>query len=383
MSHARRFAKHWIFAISVLIAGLGASSIACAEAPNADPRRAQVGNAVIASMKQNKVPGASIAVIDNYQVLWTDGFGVPTAGDTRPVTPTTLFQAASISKPVAALAALRTVEMGKLQLDEDVNPRLVSWHIPTSQLMVGRPVTLRKLLSHTAGLNVHGFGGYATSQPVPSLVQVLCGAPPANSAPVKLLMKPGYKFSYSGGGYTVMQQLLIDVTGAAFPDYMRRQVLEPLGMNHSTYEQPLPDKLAPQAATGHLIDGTPIKGRWHVYPEMAAAGLWTTPEDLAKVVIEVASTASGRTGNLLSGGMIAEMLKPQGGKYGLGLAVRSEGRSFTFSHGGSNEGYRCLMVGLPATGQGVVIMTNSEGGSKLLQNVLAVVHDTYGWPAEE
>lgn len=383
MSHARQFAKHWIFVTGVLVAGLLASSVARAETPNADPRRGQVSDALAAAMERNKVPGVSIAVIDNYQVLWADGFGVVTAGSQQPVTPTTLFQAASISKPVAALAALRTAEMGKLALDEDVNPRLVSWHIPASQMMVGRPVTLRKLLSHTAGLNVHGFGGYAVGEAVPTLVQVLSGSPPANSAPVKLLMKPGYKFSYSGGGYTVVQQLLIDITGAAFPDYMRRQVLEPLGMDHSTYEQPLPDKLAPQAATAHLIDGTPIKGRWHIYPEMAAAGLWTTPGDLAKVVIEIAGTANGRTGNLLSASMISEMLKPVAGPYGLGLAVRGEGRSFTFSHGGSNEGYRCLMVGMPATGQGVVIMTNGDGGSKLLQAVLPVVHDAYGWPAAE
>ena len=269
-----------------------------------------------------------------------------------------------------------------MTLDEDVNRRLTSWHLPDSPLLIGRPVTLRLLLSHSAGLSVHGFPGYSTDEPVATLMQVLSGSPPANTAPVKVVMKPGYKFSYSGGGYSVMQQLLIDVTGKPFPDFMREQVLEPLEMVHSTYEQPLPAELAGEAAAGHR-DNQPIAGRWHVYPEMAAAGLWTTPSDLALVMIEVGSSYAGRGGKLLSPGMIAEMLKPQSGgtvTYGLGFSVRGEGGAFTFSHGGSNEGFRCELVGVPATGQGVVIMTNSESGGKLLAAVLPVVSEAYGWP---
>ena len=380
MLHVRRTVG--ALCVALFFALVARWSPAFGEPAAEDSRRAQVSQAVVASMERNHVPGVSVAIVENYEVLWADGFGVATAGGDQPVTPTTMVQAASISKPVAALAALRTVELGSLKLDENINPRLVSWHIPASHLMVGRPVTLRKLLSHSAGLSVHGFGGYPAGEPLPSLVQVLNGAPPANSAPVKLLMKPGYKFSYSGGGYTVVQQLLIDVTGEAFPQYVRRQVLEPLGMDHSTYDQPLPAKYESQAATAHLADGQPIEGRWHVYPEMAAAGLWTTPSDLAKVVIEVAGTASGRTGHLLSPGMIAEMLKVQTGgsrTYGLGFAIRGKDRSLTFSHGGSNEGYRCLLVGMPATGKGAVIMTNAGGGSKLLQSVLPVIHDAYEW----
>ena len=386
MSHVCPTVKRRTLVLGSLVAVVAFASVALAQPATGDPRRAQVADAVLASMKRHNVPGVGIAVVDNYEILWAEGFGVVTAGSERPVTPTTMFQAASISKPVAALAALRTVEMGKLKLDEDVNPRLISWHIPASPTIVRQPVTLRRLLSHSAGLNVHGFDGYPVGQPVPSLVQVLSGSPPANSPPVKLLMKPGYKFKYSGGGYTVVQQLLIDVTGQAFPQFMQQQVLEPLGMDHSTYEQPLPEKFAPEAATAHRADGKPIPGRWHVYPEMAAAGLWTTPSDLARVVIEVARTASGRTGNLLSSGMIAEMLKVQSGSartYGLGFAVRGEGRSFTFSHGGGNEGFRCTLVGMPSAGQGVVIMTNSDSGSQLLQDVLPVVHDAYGWTAAE
>jgi CubicO group peptidase (beta-lactamase class C family) len=365
-----------------LLAGLLLWSGAVARGDD-DPRRVQIAAAVAAAMEKHHVPGASIAVVDNYQLAWADGYGVVTAGSAEPVTAATLFQAASISKPVAALAALRTVELGKITLDEDVDRRLTSWHIPASPLSAGRPVTLRRLLSHSAGLTVHGFDGYPTDGPAPTLLQVLAGSPPATSPPVKLLVKPGYMFKYSGGGYSVMQQLLVDITGVPFADYMRQMVLDPLAMTQSTYEQPLPEKLTAQAATGHLENGQPIAGRWHVHPEMAAAGLWTTPSDLARVVIEVAGAASGRKAKLLASHTVAEMLKPQTPgtvTYGLGFSVRGESRAFTFSHGGSNAGYRCILVGVPATGQGVVIMTNCDTGGRVLQDVLPVVNQAYQWP---
>jgi CubicO group peptidase (beta-lactamase class C family) len=371
--------------VAILLLGAAAlvrSSAAIAQPPADDPRRAQVAEAITAAIERHQVPGVSIAVVNDYRIDWADGFGVVAAGGSKPVTSTTMFQAASISKPVAALAALRTVELGKLQLDEDVNPRLTSWHIPPSPLTAGRPITLRRLLSHTAGLNVHGFPGYGVDESVPTLVQVLAGAPPANTAPIKVEVKPGYMFRYSGGGYSIAQLLLTEVTGVPFADYMRQQVLEPLHMTHSTYQQPLPEMLADQAATGHRAKAQPIAGNWHVYPEMAAAGLWTTPSDLAQVVIDVASTAAGRKGKLLSPGMIAEMLTVQKGTYGLGFALKGEARSQSFSHGGSNEGFRCLLVGFIATGQGAVIMTNSDTGSALVPQVLAVVSQAYAWPAD-
>ena len=215
---------------------------------------------------------------------------------------------------------------------------------------------------------------------MPTLVQLLTGTPPANSPPVKIEIKPGYKFQYSGGGYSVVQQLLIDVTGMPFPEFMRQQVLDPLGMSHSTYEQPLPDKLFDQATSGHDRNGKPLAGHWHVYPEMAAAGLWTTPSDLALVVIDVAGTAAGRNGKLLSPGMTAEMLTVQSGAYGLGFGLKGDGRSMSFNHGGSNAGFRCLLMGMPATGQGAVIMTNGDTGDALLAQTMALVSQVYAWP---
>ena len=347
-----------------------------------DSRRAEVSQVLTAAMRDHQVPGASIAVIDDYRIAWAEGFGVAAVGVDRPVTPTTLFQAASISKPVAAIGALKLVELGRLQLDEDVNARLTAWRIPASPLTLGRPVTLRLLLSHSAGMTVHGFDGYDRTAAVPTLVQVLSGVAPANSRPVLIDQKPGYGFRYSGGGYSVVQQLIIDVTAQPFADYMRQHVLEPLDMKQSRYEQPLDERSISQAALGHRKNQTPVPGGIHVHPELAAAGLWTTPSDLATLAIEVANTAVGRPGRVLSGATVSEMLKLQNDKVGLGFFIRGQGRGQSFGHDGANDGYRCELIMLPATGQGLALMTNSDTGGQIYKSVNAAVRAAYRWPAE-
>lgn len=347
-----------------------------------DSRRAEVSQVLTAAMRDHQVPGASIAVIDDYRIAWAEGFGVAAVGRDEPVTPTTLFQAASISKPVAAIGALKLVELGRLQLDEEVNARLTAWRIPASPLTLGRPVTLRLLLSHSAGMTVHGFDGYDRTAAVPTLVQVLSGVAPANSRPVLVDQKPGYGFRYSGGGYSVVQQLIIDVTAQPFADYMRQHVLEPLDMKQSRYEQPLDERSISQAALGHRKNQTPVPGGFHVYPEMAAAGLWTTPSDLATLAIEVANTAVGRPGRVLSGATVSEMLKLQNDKVGLGFFIRGQGRGQSFGHDGANDGYRCELIMLPATGQGLALMTNSDTGGQMYKTVNAAVRAAYRWPAE-
>jgi CubicO group peptidase (beta-lactamase class C family) len=373
--------------IGILVALLLALSPAVLAEPTPgsanDARRAQVGQVVSAAIERHKVPGASVAIVEGYQIAWADGFGSRAASSEDPVQPSTRFQAASISKPVTALAVLKLVEQGKLRLDDDVNERLTSWHIPDSPLAKDRPVTLRRLLSHTAGLTVHGFAGYNADTPFPSLVQVLDGAPPANSKAIRLDVKPGYMFRYSGGGYCVAQQLVIDTTGMTFPDFMRAQVLDPLGMEHSTYQQPLPKDLVNQAAFGHRKDSSVIPGNYHGYPELAAAGLWTTPTDLAKVVIDIAKSASQDQGKILSQKTAAEMLTVEKGMYGLGITVQGEGAKLRFGHDGGNEGYRCEMLGFPATGQGLVIMTNSDTGGVIFQEVIKAAAEAYAWPSKK
>ncbi len=330
-------------------------------------------------MHSHKTPGVSIAVIDGGALQWARGYGVRARGANDAVTPVTLFQAASISKPVAAVAALRLVEAGRLDLDAAVNRKLVSWRVPESDFNKERKVTLRDVLSHTGGLTVHGYPGYAAGKPVPTLLQVLDGAPPANSAPTRVDIAPGTRWRYAGGGFSVMQQLLIDVTGQPFPELMRESVLRRIGMSDSTYEQPLGAPWTTRAAVGHDVRGAAIEGKWHTYPEMAAAGLWTTPSDLARFAIELQQAAVGRSNRLLSSAMAERMLTPGHGDWGLGLQVRGNGRAAR-SHGGANAGFRASLVVYSQTGPGAVVMTNADNGGVLAEEILRAIAKEYQWP---
>ncbi|AMY08657.1 FmtA-like protein [Luteitalea pratensis] len=335
--------------------------------------RAVVRHALTDRMSEWHVRGVSIAVIDEGRVAWAQGYGQ--TGDGGPVTVETRFQAASISKPVAAMTALRLVELGTLTLDADVNTQLKRWKVPASAAAVGEPVTLRRLLSHTAGLTVHGFPGYAVGAQVPSLVQLLDGVTPANTAAVRIDLKPGTQWRYSGGGYEVMQLLIEDVTGEPFERVAQRLVLGPLGMTHSTYEQPLPAAALALAAAGHDDHGVVIPGKRHTYPEQTAAGLWTTPSDLALVILEIQ-----KPGRVLRRETVETMLTPVLQDYGLGFGVNTESGKRSFGHGGSNEGFRCQIHGHRDRPSGAVVMTNAEQGGRLTADVLRAVASEYGWP---
>jgi CubicO group peptidase (beta-lactamase class C family) len=331
-------------------------------------------------MSELKTPGVSIAVLHEGAIEWAKGYGVMETGTAMPVTPRTLFQAASISKPIAALAALRLVEQGRLSLDEDVNVKLVSWKVPGNEFTRTEKVTLRRLLSHSAGLTVQGFGGYPADAPVPTLVQVLDGQKPANSDAVRVDVVPGKIWRYSGGGYTVAQQLMMNVTGRPFPVLLAELVLKPVGMEDSTYEQPLPGSLRPVAASGHTSDGRLLPGRYHTYPEMAAAGLWTTPTDLARFLLEVRRALRGES-PVLTAEMARQMTTDQKSGYGLGLSIEGTGPSASIGHGGSNEGFKCQMMAFVENGDGAVIMTNGDRGGFLAAEVQRAIAREYGWPS--
>jgi len=326
-------------------------------------------------LRHYKVAAASVAVVDGGKLEWAKAYGVTSAAGGAPVTPDTLFQAASISKPVAAMVALRLVEQGKLSLDEDVNLKLRSWRVPVNDLQATEKVTLRRILNHSAGLTVHGFRGYAAGEPVPSLAELLDGKKPANSAPVRVDITPGTRWRYAGGGYEVMQQLVEDVTGKPFPQVARELVLDPLKMTHSTYEQPLPARLASTAATAHKPDGSPVKGNWHTYPEIAAAGLWTTPSDLAQVILAIQ-----KGGSILKPDTVRLMLTRLSGDYGLGFSLGEKDGAKSFSHGGANEGFRCMLFAYVEGGRGAVVMTNSDSGSALATEIFRAIAAEYGWP---
>ena len=383
--------KYFHFIILSFVIGLGCDSISI------DQRIKNIENGLVPSvviegqpiekmnlqerMEHYKVPGVSIAFIDDHKISWTKVYGVVDKENGKLITPETRFQAASISKPVAAMAALKLVQDGKLNLTENVNNKLTSWKVPDNEFTQNKKVNLQGLLNHSAGLTVHGFRGYAKVEPVPTLVQLLNGEKPANSDPIRVDISPDAIHRYSGGGYSVMQQLLIDIESKQFPEILKELVLDPIGMNYSTYEQPLPENLWTEAVTGYRRNEEEVKGKWHTYPEMAAAGLWTTPSDLAKFAIEIMLSLEENSNKVLSKAMTERMLTKVHGKYGLGLGIERDENTFTFGHGGSNEGFKCNMTAFPIKGQGVVIMTNGDRGGELYSEIIKSIDNEYGWNA--
>lgn len=331
-------------------------------------------------MEHYGVPGVSMAVIRDFKVDWARAYGFADRESQTPVTTETLFQAASISKPTTGLAVLKCVEEGLLSLDADVNTMLKSWRLPDNEFTDSASVTITWLLSHRAGVTVGGFPGYTMLEPHPTLIQILDGEPPANTPPIRVDIIPGTRWRYSGGGYCILQQLLVDTLGKPFPEIMRESVLEPLGMTNSTFELPLGAGRAPYAATAYPNADKPADVKWHVYPEMAAAGLWTTPGDLAKMIIEVQLSLKGRSNRVLSQEMQSKMLtRVDGGRSGLGFGITQIGTGEYFAHSGGNYGFACNAIGHFSDGNGLVVMTNGARGHQLRQEILNSVGRAYGW----
>ncbi len=335
--------------------------------------------ALLERMAFYEVPGVSIALINEGRVEWARAYGLADAAGQQAATTETLFQAASISKAVSAIGALRLVEQGKLSLDGAANRQLLSWKIPENDFTRNKSVSLRMLLNHSAGTTVHGYDGYELGQTLPTLLQVLDGAVPANSEPVRVDIAPESVWRYSGGGYSIVQLLVTEASGQPFDRYMQSAVLAPLGMVHSTFAAPLPLGVRTMAATGYDAKGNAVAGRWHTYPESAAAGLWTTPSELARVVLEVQRAQSGQPGTILSHDMTSTMLTRGLGEYGLGFFVQDLGDRISFSHSGGTEGFRAQLYGYTGSGQGVVVMTNSVNGAALIDEILCSIAAEYGW----
>jgi CubicO group peptidase (beta-lactamase class C family) len=373
---------------------LACGACAAATAPEPAMRRVEGGLLPLAAtelgvptgirerMQAYGVPGLSVAVIEHGQVAWARGYGVADSGSRQPVTTDTLFQAASISKPVSALGVLLLVQQGRLRLDEQVNDALKHWQIPDTQLTRGHPVTVRMLLNHTAGLehaDAAGYVPFSPGDPLPTLLQILAGAPPARAGPVRVTSTPGGVFHYSGAGYEVLQQLVTEVSGNSFEAYMQSQLLQPLGMRHSTFLQPVPAALAATAASGHYAGGQVLPGRYRVSPELTVAGLWTTPSDVARYVIGVQRSYAGE--GPLEPELARQMLTAGAGGRGLGPVLSGPTAARRFGHDGFNEGFECSFVGYVDGGRGAVVMANSGFAFMLIREVLDSISRAYGWPA--
>jgi CubicO group peptidase (beta-lactamase class C family) len=331
-------------------------------------------------MKKYGVNGVSIAVIHNYKIEWARGYGMADVSEKRPVTEKTLFQAASISKSLNSLGVLKLVESGKISCDSDINKYLKSWRFPYDDKSKGEKITVKELLSHTAGTSVHGFPGYERGEKIPTLIQVLNGEKPSNTEPIRSVEEPGKHVNYSGGGTTILQLLLIDQTGMPYNVYMQKEVLDPLGMTSSCYCQPPDGIKAELLATGYKADGREVAGKYHIYPEMAAAGLWTNPTDLCKYVIETQLAWKGLSHKVLSPEMTRFRLTPVAEDAALGVFVNSRvtGSYKYFDHNGGNEGFSCTYYGCRDSGEGVAVMINSESWN-IIDEIVNSVAIVYGW----
>lgn len=325
-------------------------------------------------MKYHGVPGLSVAVYRNGKLDWAKGYGLADIESNTPVTPQTLFQAASISKPVTAMAVLDMAEEGNIDLDADINEYLSSWELAENEFTAEEKVTFRRILNHTAGTTVWGFPGYSRESDIPDAVGVVSGL--GNTDSISVYKVPGESWQYSGGGYTVMQIALSDVTGERFEDIMAERVLQPLEMKSSTFEQPLPEQYHQIAATGYRSDSTEVEGKWHVYPEQAAAGLWTTAVDIGKYAVSIQNALDGNN-SILDEATVKEMLMAGDNDYGLGPGIRFDGSHF--GHGGANAGFRNDFVASMEGGNVVAIMTNSDNGSRVAAELMQAIFRHYGW----
>ena len=319
------------------------------------------------------VTSVSIAVIDQNKLALACAFG-------RDATPATLYQAASLSKLVAAVTALRLVEQEHLDLDADVATELRNWQLRQSELTKGHPVTLRGLLSMTAGIGVPFYTGYEPGEPLPDLNQILDGMPPARSKPVRVERLPG-SYAYSGGSFEIVEALIRDAAGAPFAKAADDLVLRPAAMGDSLFAQPLPAERLKQAAIGHHGDGDPLPGGSRVEPALAAAGLWTTPSDMARLLIDLSASYRGELGHLLKPSTALVMFSRQNdGPYGLGGAISGAGKSLVLMKRGENVGFQCYLLIFPETGQGMVVMTDSDHGTTLAEALIRRAAVAYRWP---
>lgn len=343
-------------------------------------------------MAYYKVPGLSVAVIKNFKIDWAKGYGFANLEQKKPVTTETMFSAGSISKFVTAMAALELVEQGKLHLDSPINYYLASWKIKENDFTKKKPVTLRMLLSHTGGTSQSSYFGFTPDKnPLPSIVEILDGAAISESRPVVVNSQPGKEFRYSGGGSMIAQLAMMDLSGQFFDELLGELVFNRLTMNNTTFQQPVPAKFAQQTAWAY--SSAPwFKGMPYVYPQQAAAGLYTTPTDLAKIFIDVQKSYQGK-GEILQQSTARQMLSPQalvsegGYKEEIGIGpfliqrmdnTETKGKYFEFT--GVNAGFLAYGMADFEQGNGVIVMLNSgDDVNGLGKEIRRAVAKAYNW----
>lgn len=335
-----------------------------AAVPLDDPLQDELERLAWEECEKQHVPGVGLALVRAGQLAWTLACGYADLEHEREVTPDTVFNIGSISKTVAAWGLMKLVEQGQLALDAPVVTK--RWQPPACEYDLAG-VTLRRLLSHTAGLSLHGYPGFWPPKELPTIEASLAGD--TNGAgDVRLEAAPGTRWEYSGGGFTWAQLLLEETSAQGFAEYMRAQVLEPLGMRHSAYGWP-PEILA-RSATPYDQDGKPLPRGGPLFTELAAAGLQTTPADLGRfAVASLVRSGAGAEPPVLRRETIELMQTPAPAsrEYGLGYEVQEMLGLLAVGHGGANEGWMARLSLIPASGDGIVILTNGTNGNAVIR----------------
>jgi len=336
-------------------------------------------------MEHYGIPGMSIAVIHNGEIAWTKGYGVMNRESNEPVTSKTLFQASALSIPVTAYGVLRMVENEVVDLDENINNYLQSWQLPDNEFTAESKATIRNLLNHSAGVNLHATPMYSQDSLRPNLIEVLDGTYPAKNEPIAINKEPDESFYISYTGYGIIQQMMLDVADRPFSEQMDELVLEPLGMANSTYNSSLSPEQGDKAATAYKEDGTMVQGKWYIHPIPASRGIWTTAEDLAKFLVHLQQTLKGNRSEGLSQEMTELMVTPHsvssygpGAEYGLGMQLFKRQEEQYMRHWGWNTGYYSEMIAHREKEYGVVVMTNTTF-PEFNAEVIRAVAQTYAW----
>ncbi len=331
-------------------------------------------------MKFYNIKGLSVAVVHNYKIEWAKGYGWADSAEQRPVTTETLFEPGSISKSLNAVGVLKLVQDKKLNLETDINTFLTSWQFPYDSLSKNKKITIAHLLSHTGGLSVHGFPGYFMGDTFPSLLQILDGKPPANTAAVRSEFEPGLRLMYSGGGTMITQLIEMDVTKEPYDAYMFENVFKPIGMTASFFSQPPPKDRQKLLATGYSADGKEIKGKYPILIEQAAGGLWTTPTDLCKFIIELQLSLKGQSNKVLSKEITKKMMTPYiDASSALGVFIENRGGTKYFQHSAGNQGFSGRYYGSLKDGNGLAIVVNTDNGEGIIEELVTAIANAYKW----
>lgn len=343
-----------------------------------DPKR---GFNLEERMRYHSVPGVSVAVVKDGRLLWSKAYGVRDNETKEELDVNTLLQAASISKAVTAIGVLKLIQDEKLDIDLNINQYLKSWKVPENEFTTKEKVTIRRALTHTAGLNLHGFDGYLQDSILPSAVEILNGE--GESRQVLVDEVPGSRWRYSGGGYIILQLLIEDLTGRDFEEYMNTEILKPFGMTNSVYQQPLDTSKYKNVSSGHGENGRVIEGKWRNFAEKGPGGLWTTPTDLAKLCLALQKIRAGKKSEVLSKSTVSSMLEKHSERnWGLGPLIQGTGDSIIFRHDGRNNGYLADFVAFADQGIAAVVMTNADKGNRLKNEIMMAISDYYKWNFE-